>query len=119
MYPSRMGPLVAIVVRARQFGDRVERLDGVGASGGRGPALLQDWMGRTGLVLALRSVFAYLTHGYSPLCIGFYLWTRRTPGSRELLYADIAVSVLSSVTAVMARTAPTALAAEHGLGPGV
>src|SRR5207248_8759642 len=41
MYPSKMGPLVAIVVRARQFGDRVERLDGVGASGGRGAARLR------------------------------------------------------------------------------
>ena len=70
-------------------------------------------------MLELLSVFAYLTHFFFPLCIGFYLWTRRSPGFRELLYADIAVSVLASITQVMAPTAPPWLAAEHGLAPGV
>jgi hypothetical protein len=82
-------------------------------------ALLQDWIGRPSLALELLSVAAYLTHFFFPLCIGFYLWARRSDGFRELLYADIAVSVLASITQVLAPTAPPWLAAQHGLAPGV
>jgi hypothetical protein len=82
-------------------------------------AVLQDWIGRPPLALELLSVAAYLTHFFFPLCIGFYLWARRSNGFRELLYADIAVSVLASITQVLAPSAPPWLAAEHGLAPGV
>jgi hypothetical protein len=82
-------------------------------------ALLQDWIGRPSLGLELLSVGAYLTHFFFPLCIGFYLWARRSNGFRELLYADIAVSVLASITQILAPTAPPWLAAKHGMAPGV
>ena len=82
-------------------------------------ALLQDWIGKPGLGVELLAVFAYLSHFFFPLCLGFYLWARRSPGFRELLYADIAVSVLASITQVMAPTAPPWLAAQHGLAPGI
>ncbi len=82
--------------------------------------LLQDWIGRRPpFAVELLSVAAYLTHFFFPLLLGFYLWVRRSDGFRVLLYADIAVSVLASITQVLAPTAPPWLAAQHGLAPGV
>jgi hypothetical protein len=82
-------------------------------------AMLQDWIGRPPLALELLSVAAYLSHFFFPVCLGFYLWLRRGDGFRELLYADIAVSLLAGITQVILPAAPPWLAAEHGLAPGV
>jgi hypothetical protein len=65
-------------------------------------------------------VVMYLSHFFFPLVLGFYLWHfRRGEGFRELMYTDILVSVLGSVTYVLMPSAPPWMAADHGLIPGL
>jgi hypothetical protein len=69
--------------------------------------------------LEVYALLAYLTHFFFPLFVGFYLWWRKSRGFQDLMFADIVVSALASVTTILAPTAPPWLAAQHGLAPGM
>ena len=81
---------------------------------------LQDhlYSGQTGL-LEVFSVAMYLSHFLAPLVLAFLLWAAwQGRGFSDLLFGILTVSVLGSITFLLAPTAPPWLAAEHGLiGP--
>jgi hypothetical protein len=75
--------------------------------------------GRTGPLEAF-SVAMYVSHFIAPLVLAFAIWAFwQNRGFSDLLFGLLAVSILASITFLLAPTAPPWLASEHGLIPEV
>jgi PAP2 superfamily protein len=75
--------------------------------------------GRTGPLEAF-SVAMYVSHFIAPLVLAFAIWAFwQNRGFSDLLFGLLAVSILASITFLLAPTAPPWLASEHGLIPDV
>jgi hypothetical protein len=80
-------------------------------------AWLQDhlYQGATG-PLEVFSVAMYLSHFIAPLLLAFLIWAAwNGRGFADLLFGLLVVSILGSITFLLAPTAPPWLAAEQGL----
>jgi hypothetical protein len=79
-------------------------------------AWLQEHLYRGGTgPLEVFSVAMYLTHFIAPLLLAFLLWAAwNGRGFADLLFSILVVSILGSITFLLAPTAPPWLAAEHG-----
>jgi|tagenome__1003787_1003787.scaffolds.fasta_scaffold20914567_2 hypothetical protein len=82
---------------------------------------LQHWLdARHDTPLAVLAAFAYMSHFFVPVLLGFYVWYwRRGVGFNALMWTYITVSFLAAVMYVLTPAAPPWMAAERGVVPPV
>ncbi len=82
---------------------------------------LQRWLdARHDTPLAVLAAFAYMSHFFVPVLLGFYVWYwRKGVGFNTLMWTYITVSFLAAVVYVLMPAAPPWMAAERGVVPPV